>query len=423
MVRFFKSNSLQFVLLFEVLFLLVVFYSKFEVVSPDFKVFYLQSERLINGQNVFDYNEYVAYNSTLLYLLISPLTFFDLTVASVIFLSINLLLIPIVSFLLVSIFGRENFLSRYVLVVAILEISFYVRSILNNGQVGLIMLLFLLLAIKKLLQNQGTSWFAASMLWFAFELKPYLIIPLLIWIYLVTKNHRLAAQFVLTGTLFELVYFYLNPSTNLFTYINLLYDRLGGVSSELDQSSVTAVAHGIFELPKLASYFIHLVIVLAVLNRIMPYIKEVNTVSFALVLNFSSLANVYLHRQDPIITILVFLILCQKIRDLNYGKYDKLIFFLALVLLTNWGNLSFTLAVAFDVLLLIVFVLTNLSLRFSVIILVFSLLMQYAQVYVLLNYGWIASYELWRILILFFTLVCSLILPNYKIESQLIKKS
>jgi hypothetical protein len=412
MIKSVKSILPWLCLLFETISLIAIVFIRMQDISPDFKVFYLQSERLVTGERVFDFNDYVAYNSTFLYLLISPLTLLDLTNASKVFLIVNALLLPIITYLLVRLLGGSNFLEKFIVIFAILQISFYVRSILNNGQVGIIMLLFLLLAILSLLKKNHNEWLVAGTLWLAFELKPYLIIPLLIWLYWLLRNNRLLLKFISIGMSFQCLYFTLNPSTNIFIYIKLVLSRVGSVSSEFDQSSLSAVLHGIFGFPKSISYLIHLILAILIIRRISSRLKKVDLVSFALVLNFSSFINVYLHRQDPIITILIFLLLWQQIKEIESKNLDLILFSLILVLLSNWGNKSFPLAIAMDLLLVVILVFTNLGTRISLIILTLSLLQQYIQVYTLSNYGWTASYELWRTLILMYTLSCCLVLPR-----------
>jgi hypothetical protein len=420
-----KKYLLCLFLCIEVLFLFAVFFYKFDEISPDFRVFYLQSHRLINGGNVFDFNDYVAFNSTFLYLLISPLTLFDLKVASSIFLFINAALVPIISAQLTLLLEKKFSLKTFIVIFAILEVSFYVRSILNNGQVGLIMLLLVLFAIQKLLMKNQNSWTVAAALWFSFELKPYLLIVFLIWLYLVHRNNRLVFKFLLVGIGMELLYFVINPSANVINYVSLIFGRVNNVSSELDQSSISAVLFGVAGVPRLLSYSVHLLVVVIIFLRIKPYIKKFNLISAALILNFTSLINVYLHRQDPIVTILVFLLLWHQIRMsiqnkegriTNEDRFSFVIFSITLALLANWGNPNVLMAMAMNILLIIILVSTRFNFKSIFVILIATLGMQCIQIYVLNSYGWIASYELWRILILAYILLCSLIIPKSKLD-------
>jgi hypothetical protein len=427
-----KKYLLCLFLCVEVLFLFAVFFYKVGEISPDFKVFYLQSERLVNGGNVFEFNDYVAYNSTFLYLLISPLTLFDLNVASSIFLFINAALVPIISTQLTLLLEKKFSLETFIVIFAILEVSFFVRSILNNGQVGLIMLLLVLFAIQKLVMENQNSWSVAITLWFSFELKPYLIVIFLIWLYLIKRNNRLVLKFLSVGIGMELLYFIINPSANVANYVSLILDRVNEVSSELDQSSIAAILFGVAGAPKLLAYFVHVLVALIVFLRIRPYINKFNLISIALIFNFTSLINVYLHRQDPIITILIFSLLWQQVRTFMRNKENRsnnenrlsfVIFSIALALLANWGNPSVLMAMAMNVLLIIILILTEFNFKSILIILIATLVMQSTQIYVLKNYGWIASYELWRVLILAYTLLCSSIILQSKLDVDSKKSS
>ena len=407
-----KNKELFAILFFEVFYLFLIFYSKSKEVSPDFRVFYLQSQRFISGGNVFDFNDYVAYNSTFLYLLLAPLTVFRIEIASNIFLILNLTIIPVITSLTTLLIFKKFILEKFVQILAFISLAYFTRSILNNGQVGLIMILLVILSLHLLFNNNGYKNYAGIFLWFAFELKPYLLLPFLIWLFIVGKQKIPAIYFLITGIIFEFIYYLINPSSNILNYIKLLNSRADNVSSELDQSSIASVFRGILNFPNGVSYILQLIVATIVIKRILKYLKSYNLLAVSLIFNVTLIANVYVHRQDPIITLFYFSLMLSVIKIDSLKKLEKILFIVMIILLANWGNSNIYSALFMDILLL--FILYPLGLRFRAIVKIYLIcvLMQSLQIAVLIKFGWIHSYELWRILILVYLLICSVLLPN-----------
>ena len=138
-LKFIVRNQKSFyIIIFFYIFLIITNKS----ISPDLRVFIEQSRRMFLGEDVyFPGNDYVAYNSSFLYLLIYPLTFFTFEISTKIFMFINLFIIIKIFRILLS--NSQFILEHWMQKILFLVVSFHfsTRSILNNGQVGLIVLL------------------------------------------------------------------------------------------------------------------------------------------------------------------------------------------------------------------------------------------------------------------------------------------
>jgi hypothetical protein len=122
-------------------------------VSPDFYIFYETAERFLSDKNLyFSEDGGIGYAPTLVYFLFSPFTLLEPQAASNLFMAINFVLILLVGFTLFYFLSIQQTL----IVITVLNASFSMRSIINNGQIGLIVLILQLIFLI-LLDKQSTK--------------------------------------------------------------------------------------------------------------------------------------------------------------------------------------------------------------------------------------------------------------------------
>lgn len=384
-------------------------------VDADFKVIFATTLRFISGAEVFfPTNEPLgtAYNPTLLYLLLSPLTFFPLPTASQVFLALNLMLVICISWQISGFLRQLNFrdkITSFLFILTILQLSFAYRSTLANGQIALVFIFLQLLYFNLMFKKSHWSRaFSPLILWMLIELKPYLVLP---WMIYMLFSRRYFKHIVLTfivGVFFQCVYYFVNISSTFTNYGSLLLKRSDSTFQELDQASLTSLLHVFFDLEKVLSFIL---LVLALVIPIACLIKklEINEENkYFIILLSAPLLSIYFHRQDSLLaSAFLGLLLYKFTSDCKKQVTFTLSFLIytSLVLNLNWGNASLLPAISLLALMYILLRCSNIRKRNISLVVAFSFLMQLCQVLIYDNFGWQGSYKLWTVLVFVFQIV------------------
>ena len=209
-------------------------------ISPDFLIFYETTERFLSGKNLyFSQDGGIGFAPTFLYFLFSPLTLLDQQTASNVFIVLNYVLIILIVFMLTRFLPVKHLL----IVLTVLNASYSIRSIINNGQIGIIVLilqLFILLVLDK--HSLRSLLLKSAVIFMLLELKPYLVLPY--FIYLIFSKKMEAYLAIGYVALFECIYFLINPTSTMFHYVQLILKRSQETKMEIDQSSFLSLVDG-----------------------------------------------------------------------------------------------------------------------------------------------------------------------------------
>ena len=370
-----KSRVMYFAIFINLQFMLFQFIFRSKVISGDFAIFYDTTERFLTGENLyFPKNGDVGFAPTLLYFLFSPLTFFDRQTASNLFIIANYTLLFLIIFLLIRFLPPEQVL----LILTVLNASFSVRSIINNGQIGIIVLLLQLIYIVLLEKNFKNNLLIKSTIVFVLlELKPYLMLPY--FLYLMVAKKREALVVIVYAFLFEFIYFLINPTSTIIYYIKLIIKRSQETGKEIDQSSALYLLNG-----NKMMFIIYLFLILIFTYKNFPKLEKDRTLILFLL---APLVSIYFHRQDSVFAILVCALLLPKINQ----YFSALLIFL--LLHTGTFNIYFFAQLLFMLFTLAILIPLRKKISFCVLI---GLIVHSTLIHFLYQeFGYQAAYRLW----------------------------
>jgi hypothetical protein len=350
--------------------------------SPDFLIFYETSERFLSGANLyFAEDDGIGFAPTFLYLLFSPFTLLEPQVASKIFIAINSFLILGIIYLLRHHLPRGHL----IIVLTVLNASYSIRSIVNNGQTGIIVLIlqvWLLISVNK--KSKKSLMLKSAVLFMLLELKPYLILPY--FIYLLVSKKKESYMSIGFALIFEMIYFYINPTSTMYNYLRLIINRSQETKTEIDQSSFLSLVNG-----NLILFLFYLVAILIFVFKNFPK-SEPDRVVILFIL--APLISTYFHRQDSAFATLIFAMVLTKA-----NKYFVAILIL-LLLNTGTFNIYFygELLLMLTVLILLVPLTKNLGYFLVLGLTSYSYIIYKIGV----GYGYQSAYGLWTFLVYLF---------------------
>jgi hypothetical protein len=387
--------------------LAVYFVNYTKNISPDFNVFYQASERLFSGGNLyFPSGGLPPYNLPGIYVLMYPLTLIDITFASKIFALINIGLILLIWKLSLKLFKIIEVNKKLFLLMILIHFS--TRSILNNGQLGLVYISLILLSYRYINSVKKRDNLTASILLaISFEIKPYLFILTFLWLIL-NKKFRILFYIFSVEISLLLFYFSLNNSANIILYLDSISNRIVSLETEPDQISIANILQRNFGVSLNWSLLIFTVQILYVLFNLIYKNLNSDLYSFMLFSASSVLISPYFHRQDSLLLGIAFCIFIVDgfDRNVNLQKLPRKGVFFAFLIIsfasqTGGSNLY---GIIFIQLLLLLFLYTK-GFKFSIQIytLVFTLIMN-LSIYNVYIISWEKSYSIWTVLVYFSTL-------------------
>lgn len=375
-------------------------------ISPDLFIFLNQSTRMFNRESVyFPDSGMVAQNSSFLYFILYPLTLIPNSLANKIFLAINLLLILLIhKIIVVYSKSKDNELfNRFVLLTILFHFS--TRSILNNGQVGMIVNFATLIIWILLEKNRIIFTFTAGFsLFMIFELKPYLTLSLIIFL-LISKKFKIFLSFLLIEVFYQLFILFFWPQASIFEYLKRIIYRQGKTSLESDQSSLFVILIRETGFSAVASYLLStfaMIIILIILIRFMK-IKSIFTYMF--ITGSSVLLSPYAHRQDYLMISLglVYVLFLSLNNLIKTNKYQRALNILIFISFFQYGG-SNILGYLF---ILIGFIYLNSGLKYrKVEKYTATLLLAFLNLLVYLVYSsesWSVAQRFWSTLVLIFS--------------------
>jgi len=402
----YKNQILLILVIFDFFFLLAQFYVRSSVISSDFIHFYNSAKRLTQGGSVFfPGGDTLAFSSSLTYLFFAPLTLFKPLVASNVFICINYLLAMTLSYLVIKLCDKKVNSESMLIVFTLLIYSFPGRSIVSNGQIGFLVanvIILSLISYKKAKYSQ-----VGVLLWVIFELKIYLAAPLCLFV-LFDRKFKSMICFLSALVVGHIFLYIINPSSTIIYYFRLLVNRLSTIDTELDQIALQNLLIN-FGVPKLISWALAIISVIILITQFKQRVDKFSHPEIILAL--LPLCGVYFHRQDSILAVIciAMIVITTKLSNLIA---------LPIVFLGNWGNSSFVIALACNILLLLVLILLKMKFRLLFFTLITTCFLQLIQTYIAANYSWQTTYILWAFLAYLFqilTLVTAMNLSKLRI--------
>ena len=374
--------------------MLFQFLYRAKTISPDFLIFYETTERFLEGKDLyFSQDKGIGYAPTLLYFLFSPFTLLDLKTASIVFMFLNFILI----FLIIFMLYRYLPIKHLLIVLTILNASFSIRSIINNGQIGIVVLILQLLFLTLVDKSSAKNLFYKSAIIFILlELKPYLILPY--FIYLIVTRKKEAYLAVGYSILFEFIYFLINPTSTIFNYIKLIARRSQVTEKEIDQSSLLSLVSG-----NKVIFIVYLILILVFTYKNFPK-SESERASILFIL--SPLVSIYFHRQDSVFAILIFALLLTQINQ----------YLVAVLVFLMFHTGTFNIYFSFQ-LLSMLFVLTlliPLSKKVGLFVAFSLIIYSYIIYYININFGYQIAYRFWTPLVFLFQFLLFISYMNLK---------
>jgi hypothetical protein len=372
-------------------------------ISPDFYIFYETTERFLSDKNLyFSESGGIGYAPTLVYFLFSPLTLFEPQTASRLFMAMNYFLILLVVFILYRFLSIEQML----IVLTVLNASYSMRSIINNGQIGALVLTLQLIFLILLDKQSIKLLFLKSAILFALiELKPYLILPY--FIYLIVLRKKEAYLAIGYALIFELIYFSINPTSTIYYYVKLIIERSQNTKNEIDQSSLLSLVNG-----NITLFILYLMLIFIFTLKNFPKFERERAIVLFLL---SPLISTYFHRQDSVFAILIFALLLTKI-----NKYFTAIL---IFLLLHTGTFSIYFLIQLFLMLLVLTLLIPLTKKIGMFVAL--ILTTYSYVIYSLNNssGYEGAYGLWTPLVFFFQFLVFVFYANSNKNMKLFDKN
>jgi hypothetical protein len=370
-----KSLIIYFAIFINLQFMLFQLIFRSRGISPDFSIFYDTSKRFLSGENLyFPENGDPGFAPTLLYFLFSPLTFLDRQTASNLFIILNYIFLFLIILLLIRFLPPKQLL----ILLTVLNASFSVRSVINNGQIGVIVLLLQLIYIVLMEKNvKNTLFLKSAIVFILLELKPYLMLPY--YLYLIVAKKKEALIVILYALLFECFYFLINPTSTILYYVRLLIKRSQETGKESDQSSALYLLND-----NKIMFIIYLFLILILTYKKFPKSEKERTILLFLL---APLVSIYFHRQDSVFAILICALLLPKINQ----YFSALLIFLLL----HTGTFNIYFLVQLLLMLFALVILIPLRKRVGLFVLL-GLIIHSALVNLLYeNFGYQAAYRLW----------------------------
>lgn len=378
----FELNLVFFAAFINLQFMVFQYLYRSRNISPDFLIFYETTERFLSGKNLyFSQDGGIGFAPTFLYFLFSPLTLLDEQTASNVFIVLNYILIILIVFMLTRFLPVKHLL----IVLTVLNASYSIRSIINNGQIGIIVLilqLFILLVLDK--HSLRSVLLKSAVIFMLLELKPYLVLPY--FIYLIFSKKMEAYLAIGYVALFECVYFLINPTSTMFHYVQLILKRSQETKMEIDQSSFLSLVDG-----NLYIFIAYLLLIFIFTLRNFPKSEQERAVVLFIL---APLISTYFHRQDSVFAILIFALLLTEI--------NRFLVAVPFFLLLHTGTFNVYFLFQILLMLLVLKLLIPLTKKVGIIVALSLLLYSYIIHGAEVNSGYQASYRLWTPLVFLF---------------------
>ena len=392
---------------FLYLLLILIRYRAYEM--SDFLIFWNSSKFLADGISIYTpiYPDMPYLNGSLLTLLLLPTTILPYRIAFDVWFAFNVLLIWYAVKSILRYLKIDLDTTQISIAFSLIVFSYPIRHNLAIGSVVLLILALSLVAISFMNYkvSKWQSWFGAFALVFAFELKPYLVLFLILYL-LLSQNIRFLLQaFVIVVGLNSIYLVVLNDS-NWFSWVRAMTKRSVGLADDQTQSSLYILLRNILSIPdwiSFTAYIGSIAIILILSWKLKNSAPEEYKIVLAVILG--PLISLYSHPQDfvMIIPFAIVLLIAFKIHKENFP-----LILLLFSLFLNLSGSSRVLTFAVIICLLIIISLSNLGLSkvHLAVILLASLLTQNFAKYLLDNFNKGAQHEFLNLLCLISGYLC-----------------
>ena len=302
-----------------IIFVYVAYYGARDQV--DFTAFYRAANLFTQGSNPYD-RDYSFYflNAPSALLILSPLTLFNLQLASIVYRCISLILL----IYLCRRINRDTKLD-YLKIFSILILSTPVRATFGSGLAGVIVAIsiwhFAMLILKDNVKYSSftNGFFALGVLSF----KPYLFIGIFI-LYLALRRYK---DLLVVTSFFLIINLTLSINQPLLVYwFENLFVRSDGLLSEDGASSIVSITTRIaayFAIGQVLAWPIYMLVNLSIVYLIFKTPNTMLKVCFSLTLSIT--AQLYINHRDYVVLPLIIFIL------LNHGfkikHYEVMLYF------------------------------------------------------------------------------------------------
>jgi hypothetical protein len=287
----------------------------------DFTAFYRAANLFTEGSNPYD-RDYSFYflNAPSALIILSPLAFFDLELASIVYRCISLILL----IYLCQRINRDTKLN-YLQIFSILILSTPIRATFGSGLGGVIVaisvwhLAMLILNDSIKYSSFTNGFFALGVLSF----KPYLFIGIFV-LYLALRRY---SDLLIVTSFFLVVNLILSIDQPLLVYwLENLFVRSDGLLSEDGASSIVSIITRItmyFTIGQIIAWPIYIIVNLTMIYLIFNTPNTILKVCFSLTLSIS--AQLYINHRDYVILPLIVFILLNHGFKINH--YEVMLYF------------------------------------------------------------------------------------------------
>ena len=358
MYNFFRSRLYYIsVICLAALYLAILFLHYSKIGFEDFNFYWDAALRVSNGLSPYKYHDILSYvNGPSLSIILS---FFSKTNPHWIVLGWRSCVL-FVTFYLALRFNRDsdnqNKSRNLPLILGLSFLSFPFRNNLANVQVVVFVMALIYIFIKACDSNK--EWLGAACYLFAFELKPYLVLFLLL-ILVWKKKFIYLIKIFIEFVMLCIVYYFCFQKLNYLNWLDVIKFRSKGITSGSDQATLLASLNNVFGIPQnIAFYlaaFVSMIIILFSVKTIRNF-SYLDAMFFTL--SASPLLGSFAHEQDYFIStcVLIYFFLRSESR-----RASSLFFFLLAISL-NWTNVS---VLPGYISLFILLLLVNLSISYS----------------------------------------------------------
>ena len=346
---FSTKNLAYFLYSISIAFSLVVLVHYLRTASADFGYYWEAGKRVQAGLSPYKVNDSSSYvNGPFLSIFLSQFGFLPLTVAQTLW-RISIFLIALLIVFRISQESKIDHLQfSFLVVFTIIFLGFPYRNNLANAQVVVFCYGLIMLTLYYVKKNKEILAAVTSLL--CFELKPYLLLGLLLYFFL-SRRYGLIVKFIIISFFSNIFYFIFYHHLTYLDWLQALKYRSKGISSTADQANLTASLSNILNFSIGTATLIYVLTLVLLVSVTVWHELKLRQSSAILCLSLAPIISIFSHEQDYFISAT-----CLAICILRSTKYPKYLFASLIGLSINWTNSSTQLAYVSLLILVLVFV-------------------------------------------------------------------
>lgn len=286
-------------------------------IQGDFQIFWNAGQRIHSGINLYNDNSY--FSGPILAITLSLFSFLSAYQASLAFLLLNFALIPILLVKTGKLFPDldKNILNYFGSIAFLCSFTF--RNSIGNGQVVLVCLTLLIYGYTKIRENvlNFQLFLGALLICFSIELKPYLVLPLIL-VLVLNKKIRAIIALIASSVILNFAYFMIFKDATWFNWADAMFRRSDNLGSDISQTNVRTLLMAFFNVPNFISSAVLLISVLTILIVSSRYFfRQTEQYQILLALTLGPIISVFSHEQDFIFPLLVLIVIVASNKNLS----------------------------------------------------------------------------------------------------------